>query len=444
MIDGTIKRRLLPGVALGVTAAAAGVAIGHWAWTSSSPSAPRTTANRTSPNHSQPGDGNYSFGPGGGLQFRRHNGSCTYTIPGGGSFSFSCGAGNFGNNGGGFSYSGPGGSFSSPGYSGGAQNSNGVSSAITGKVNPGLVDINTVLVNNEGNAAGTGMVVSPSGEVFTNNHVIAGATKITATDVGNGKTYTARVVGYDHHHDIAVLQLVGASGLKTVTLGDSSTLKNGQMVATIGNAGGIGGTPSADPGQITGTGQSITAQDAAAGTQEHLSNLIGLNGNLQPGDSGGPLVNSRGQVVGMDTAASSTFVFQGGSDQGFAIPINYVKSVAAQIRAGRGSAAVHIGATGFIGILVCSPGGNLCPTPAADVQSGAVIDRVLANTPASTSGLAAADTITALDGTKVTTPQDLTNLVLLHHPGDTVTFTYTTSSGASQTTSVKLASGPSQ
>src|SRR4029077_1837645 len=95
----------------------------------------------------------------------------------------------------------------------------------------------------------------------TNNHVISGATKITATDVGNGQTYTARVVGYAYGHDIAVLQLEGASGLQTVSFGDAGALKVGQSVATIGNAGGAGGTPSATGGQVVALGQSITAGD---------------------------------------------------------------------------------------------------------------------------------------------------------------------------------------
>src|SRR3984893_16737409 len=97
--------------------------------------------------------------------------------------------------------------------------------SLAARVSPGLVDINTFTA--QGAAAGTGMVVTSSGEVITNNHVIAGATRITATDVGNGKTYTARVLGYDRSHDVAVIALIGASGLATVPLGDSSTVKVG-------------------------------------------------------------------------------------------------------------------------------------------------------------------------------------------------------------------------
>ena len=98
------------------------------------------------------------------------------------------------------------------------------------KVDPGLVDIDTQIASgdNGGEAAGTGMVISPNGEVLTNNHVISEAAKITATDIGNGRTYTAHVVGYDASHDVAVLQLENASGLATVPLGDSSTVRVGQ------------------------------------------------------------------------------------------------------------------------------------------------------------------------------------------------------------------------
>src|SRR5215469_8854056 len=112
------------------------------------------------------------------------------------------------------------------------------------KVDPGLVDIVTSLGFQQAEGAGTGLVLTSSGEVLTNNHVIEGATSIRATDVGNGTTYRARVVGYDRGHDIAVLRLIGASGLQTVTLGNSSDAAVGQKVVALGNAGGRGGTPS--------------------------------------------------------------------------------------------------------------------------------------------------------------------------------------------------------
>jgi len=182
-------------------------------------------------------------------------------------------------------------------------------SSIAAKVDPGLVDIDTTLGYSQEEAAGTGIVLTSNGEILTNNHVIDGATTISVTDVGNGKTYSASVVGYDKTKDVAVLQLHGASGLQTATI-DTSTASVGETVVGVGNAGGTGGTPSAAGGTVTALNQSITASDEGDGTSEQLTGLIETNANIQAGDSGGSLVNSAGQVIGMDTAASSGTSFQ--------------------------------------------------------------------------------------------------------------------------------------
>jgi len=180
--------------------------------------------------------------------------------------------------------------------------------------------------------------------VLTNNHVIDGATSISATDVGNGKTYSATVVGYDRTHDIAVLALHNASGLQTATLGNSSTASVGEDVVGVGNAGGTGGTPSAAGGTITALNQSITASDEGDGTSEQLTGLIQTNANIQPGDSGGALVNDQGEVLGVDTAASAGFQFQsnGGQQgtQGFAIRARRSSPAPAR-RCPRPSVGVH-------------------------------------------------------------------------------------------------------
>src|SRR5215475_12211614 len=178
-------------------------------------------------------------------------------------------------------------------------------SQIAAKVNPGLVDVVSTLGYQGAKAAGTGMVLTPNGEVLTNNHVIDGATSVKAVDVGNGRTYAAKVVGYDKSHDVAVLQLQGASGLQTVSL-SSAAPQDGQKVVALGNAGGKGGAPSVVTGRITGIGQSITAADEGAANPERLTGMIGHNAPIQPGDSGGPLVNRSGEVVGMNTAGSSS------------------------------------------------------------------------------------------------------------------------------------------
>ena len=179
-------------------------------------------------------------------------------------------------------------------------------SQIAARVDPGLVDVVSTDGDQQATSAGTGIVLTSNGEVLTNNHVINGATSIKVTDIGNGRTYTANVVGYDASHDVAVLQLQNASGLTIASLGNSSTVQSGDNVVALGNAGGKGGTPSVAAGTVTALNQSITAADDLSGVSEQLTGLIETNADIQPGDSGGSLVNSYGQVIGMDTAASSS------------------------------------------------------------------------------------------------------------------------------------------
>ena len=323
-------------------------------------------------------------------------------------------------------------------------------SAIAAKVDPGLVDINTTLSYQNGQAAGTGMVLTASGEVLTNNHVIEGATDIQVTDVGNGQTYSATVVGYDSSGDVAVIQLKGASGLQTVVTGDSSAVKLGDSVVGIGNAGGVGGTPSVAPGTVTGLDQSITASDEFGGGSERLTGLIRTDAAIQPGDSGGPLVNSSAQVIGIDTAASSGFSFQSGN-AGFSIPINSALSIARQIEGGHASSTVHVGPTAFLGVEVrptsqgVSGGFGLGGgSGSSTTTSGAVVVGVPAGTPASAAGITAGDTITSVDNTTVGSSSDLTAALEAHHPGDQVEVGWVDSSGQHHTATVQLASGPPQ
>jgi S1-C subfamily serine protease len=313
-------------------------------------------------------------------------------------------------------------------------------SQIAARVSPGLVDVVSTLGYQQARAAGTGMVLTPSGEVLTNNHVIKGATSITVTDLGDGRSYQASVTGYDQSRDLAVLQLRGASGLTTVTLGNSSAAKVGDKIVALGNAGGKGGAPSVVTGRITGLNTSVTASDGSAGTSEHLTGLISHNAGIQPGDSGGPLVSRTGQVIGVDTAASTGFTFQSGQTRAFAIPVNEAVAVARQIEAGRPSATVHIGPTGFLGVTVLS---------AADAQangvppgSGAAVAGVLAGSPASQAGLAPGDVIVAAGGRGVGSPSDLQAALEPHHPGDGIAISWTDQAGQTHTGTVVLVTGP--
>ncbi|HEX6393059.1 MAG TPA: trypsin-like peptidase domain-containing protein [Acidimicrobiales bacterium] len=305
-------------------------------------------------------------------------------------------------------------------------------SAIVSKVAPALVDINTSLSYQHGQAAGTGIVLTPDGIVLTNNHVISGATSIQATDIGNGKTYVGDVLGYDRTHDVAVVKLRDASGLQTAVIASSDKVSVGDFVVGIGNAGGVGGTPSSAPGTVTALNQSITANDDSNGTTEQLTGLIQTNANIQPGDSGGALANNKGQVIGIDTAASAGFSFQTQGNQGFAIPINQAQTIASQIRNGQASSSVHIGPTAFLGVLVDTTGS----------ASGATLSGVVTGGPASQAGLQSGDTIVTLGGKSIENPNALTTLIGQYHPGDKVPVGWVDPSGQSHQATVELGTGP--
>jgi S1-C subfamily serine protease len=305
-------------------------------------------------------------------------------------------------------------------------------------IGTGVVVIDTALGYQGGSAAGTGMVLTSSGEVLTNNHVIRGATSIKVVVPGTSHTYTAKVVGYDVTNDVAVLQAVGASNLKTVSTA-SSKVSVGDAVTAVGNAGGTGTLTSAT-GTITGLQQSVVVSDDQGGTAR-LTGMIGTNAGVQPGDSGGPLLNGAGKVIGMDTAGSTGFVFRSATaTQAYAIPVAKALSVAKQIESGQSSTRVHIGSTPFLGIQVATNigGGGFSSS------TGAVVAGVMSGGPAASAGLSAGDVITAIDGHAITSPTSITSLLLTKKPGAKVTVTYTDQFGDSHSATVKLASGPAQ
>jgi S1-C subfamily serine protease len=340
-----------------------------------------------------------------------------------------------------------------------AQNHSADPASVAAEDFAGLVDVNTVLGYQGARAAGTGIVLTSNGEVLTNNHVVEGATQIQVTDIGNGQTYQADVVGYDRTHDVAVLQLQGASGLTTVTTGDSSQVAVGDRIVGIGNAGGVGGTPSVAPGTVTALDQSITATDQSASSAEQLTGLIQVSANIQAGDSGGPLVNSTSQVIGVDTAAASArhqFSGRGGAGRGnggqataargFAIPINQALSVAHQIESGSTSPTVHIGGSPMLGVSVTDPSalraGDGMTGQGTTPDSGAVVGQALPGGPAAQAGLVPGDVITSLDGQTVDSAPALTDLMDQHHPGDRITVSWLDQAHQQHTATVQLATGP--
>jgi S1-C subfamily serine protease len=293
----------------------------------------------------------------------------------------------------------------------------------------GVVNIDTVLNFGSGRAAGTGVVLSSSGEILTNNHVVEGSTSITVTVVTTGKQYTAAVVGTDPTDDVAVLQLKDASGLQTAKLGDSSTVAVGDAVTAVGNAGGKGGTPTSATGTVTALDQSITAADSNGSNAEQLTGMIEIDADIQAGDSGGPLYSASDAVIGIDTAASSTRAT--GTTTGFAIPIVKAVSIADQIESGRETTTIHIGYPAFLGV-------QLDPRSV----SGAGVSGVVDGSAAAAAGIQAGDTITSVGGMAVSGPTRLASVLGKYEPGQQVSVRWVDSAGQSHSATVTLGSGP--
>jgi len=297
---------------------------------------------------------------------------------------------------------------------------------IAAAVGPAVVDINTNL------GEGTGMIATSNGEIITNNHVVEGATSINVV-IENRGTYKATVVGTDATADVAVLQVSGVRGLPTVKFGSFSTVRIGNPVVAIGNAGGQGFPSTVTAGAVTALGRTITASDQN-GVSESLTGLIQMDALIEPGNSGGPLVNSSGDVIGMDTAAASA---DGATPIGFALPINRVLQIANDIEQGKGGQGIVIGVVAFLGVE-----GATASIQGSGSATGAGLEYVEPGSPAYLAGLQGGDVIIAFDGHATPTMNELATLIQKLRPGDRVKVTFESSYGGTQTVNVTLATAP--
>jgi S1-C subfamily serine protease len=302
------------------------------------------------------------------------------------------------------------------------------------EVTPGLVDIRANLQYGNEVSDDTGIVLSADGLVLTSNNDIAGSTSVKASLVGSGRTYSARVLGYDATQDVALLQLEGATHVRTVTLGNSSQVTIGMPVLALGNAQGEGGvTPAA--GIVNALDRSINSGGGVQGLiTQNLEDIEQTSAQVGPGDDGGALADSAGQVIGMITTANASSGQL--STLGFAIPINTAMAIAREISNGQASSTVYLGEPGFLGVEV--------QTSTGQDPSGALIAGVIGGSPASRAGLVAGDVITGYNGLPVTTPASLTTLLRRYHPGEVVSVSWTASHGATHTTRITLGNGPFQ
>lgn len=308
----------------------------------------------------------------------------------------------------------------------------------------GVALIDTVLPYQNGQAAGTGMVLTSTGKVLTNYHVVHGAGSIRVTIASTGNTYQATVVGTDQADDVALIQLTGASGLATVRP-DTAGVGVGSRVTAVGNAGGTG-TLSAADGQITGVDASVTAASEDGASPETLGGMLETNADVQAGDSGGPLFDAQGEVVGIDTAGSS-----GGVPDAYAIPITRALSIAEQIESGHETSTVRIGPAAFLGVEVTDAasagygsgyGSGYGAGDGYGPTAGAQVSGVLSGAAAANAGLQSGDVITSLNGRSISSPEDVSTALAQSNPGDRVAIAWTSQDGSQHTAQATLGASP--
>jgi len=272
---------------------------------------------------------------------------------------------------------------------------------------------------------GSGMIISPDGLVVTNNHVIelaaADGAAIRITESGSTKPEKATLVGADPSDDVALLRINGASGLRTVTFGDSDKAVVGDAVVAIGNALGLSqGSPTVTQGIVSAIGRTVTAVGSTNGT-ETLSDLIQTDAAINPGNSGGPLIDTAGQVIGMNTAVAGN-AGDGTNAQniGFAIPSARIESLLPELQKG----GTQQQGSGYIGLAVATLTPQLRSEYRFTPQQGAVILAVTPGSPADNAGLAQGDVVVDINSSSVTSAADLQSLIQKDKAGQKVSVTF--------------------
>ena len=304
---------------------------------------------------------------------------------------------------------------------------------------PAVVNVTTNLLeqgpfggSQPGRGVGTGFVIRSDGIVVTNFHVVEGAQRITVTtSTSPTRSYVARVIGGDSEADLAVLK-VQASGLPTVSLGDSSKLELGERVVALGYALALNGGPTVTSGIVSSLDREVKAADPnVSGGARTYTHVIQTDAAINPGNSGGPLVNLDGQVVGINTAGA-----QQAENIGFAIAIDAAKDTI-EHAVQNPSAPVA-----FLGVTTTTVTPLIQQQEGLTVSSGAFVIDVAPKGPAQRAGIRPGDVIVAFDGKSVDSSDSLGPLILSHQPGEGSTVTVVHRSGSRQTFTVHLGVRP--
>ena len=276
--------------------------------------------------------------------------------------------------------------------------------SVAERVSPAVIRVATRRPGSRG-GVGSGVVIAPDGLVLTNSHVVEGAREFELTDA-EGRTMAARLLGEDPDTDLALLRVATDRALPTAVLGNSKTLRRGQLVVAIGNPLGFESTVTA--GVVSALGRSLRSKSGRL-----IEDVIQTDAALNPGNSGGPLVSSRGEVVGINTA-----IIMGAQGICFAVASNTAQFVLGElIRHGR----VRRGFIGVAAQTAAVPRGH-ARLAGIDNAYGAMVTGVENGAPAANAGLMSYDVIVAVDGVPVTGVDDLIRILDANRIGRTVAF----------------------
>ena len=312
--------------------------------------------------------------------------------------------------------------------------------AILARIEPAVVSISTSgfaqddLTSLSPRAgAGTGVILTPDGDVLTNAHVIANAAAIKVKLPTGDKTYDATLLGSDPAADVAVIRLQGVSNLPVAVLGRSADLRVGDEVVAIGNALALPGGPTVTTGIVSALDRTI-----GSGSRR-MEDLIQTDAAINPGNSGGPLVNANAEVIGINTAVIQASNQGDAQNIGFAIASDTIRPMIEDLRQAGGKVRVPA----YLGVSTTTLTDANRDRLGGATGTGASVTSVSPGTPAEQAGLLAGDVVTGVGGEKVTSSDDLGTAIRRNKPGDRVEIRWQRG-GAERSATVVLGQTPTR
>lgn len=292
---------------------------------------------------------------------------------------------------------------------------------------PSVVAVSSPSFGSEPGGAGSGVIISSDGTVLTNAHVI-GDNTVVSLQLYDGTPLKADLIGSYPEEDIALLQIENVpANLPVAELGNSVDAQVGDEVLAIGNTLNLGVSPTVTRGIVSGKDRTLQAEGGLT-----LKNLLQTDSAINPGNSGGPLVNSRGKVIGINTA-----IIPNANSVGFAIPIDSIKPLIESIRSGEGTIRSD---QAFFGVLSRPTAGltdDIRTEYGVDGNSGVFVVEIVPGAAAYFAGIKAGDVVLSVNGQPVESPESLASIVRASKVGETIEVVVKRN-GVQQTVPVKL------